>query len=116
MPKTHPGVAVPGGFTRPQVEARYERYVREHFGEIDIPSLCEVMWSSGGREMKDTMVEFSDILPMWREFGHDFERRWAHMYAVLRGVLELGHDERAYDWTMSNAAAEERAIRNEDNE
>jgi hypothetical protein len=103
---------VPGGFTRAQVAARYEQYVREHFGELDIPSLCEVMWSAGGREMKDTMVEFSDMLPMLR----DFEKRCARLEAVLRGVLELGHDERAYAWAMSNATAEEHAIRADDND
>lgn len=100
------GVVVPGGFTRPQVEARYEQYVREHFGEIDIPSLCEVMWSAGGREMKDALVEFSNMLPMLR----DFEKRCARLETVLRGVLELGHDERAYTWALSNANAEEHAI------
>ncbi len=102
-----PGVAVPGGFTRAQVAARYEQYVREHFGEINIPSLCEVMWSAGGREMKDALVEFSDMLPMLR----DFEKRCARLEAVLRGVLDLGHDERAYTWAMSNAAAEEHVVR-----
>jgi hypothetical protein len=106
MPQRSPGIAVPGGFTRAQVGARYEQYVREHFGELDIPSLCEVMWSSGGREMKDALVEFSDMLPMLR----DFEKRCARLEAVLRGVLELGHDERAYAWAMSNATTEEHEL------
>lgn len=99
-------VTVPSGFTRPQVEARYEQYVRDHFGDIDIPSLCEVMWSAGGREMKDTLVEFSDILPMLR----DMKRRFTHLETVMQGVLDLGHEERAYEWAISNALAEEHAI------
>jgi hypothetical protein len=70
------------------------------------------MWSAGGREMKDALVEFSDILPMLR----DMKGRFTHLETVMQGVLELGHDERAYAWAMSNAAAEEHAIRADDNE
>ena len=51
------------GFTRAEVQARYERYAREHHGEIDMPGLCETMWNAGERHAIQAMTEFSDILP-----------------------------------------------------
>lgn len=51
------------GFTRDEVEKRYERYAREHHGEVDIPGLCETMVAFGERRAIQAMTEFSDILP-----------------------------------------------------
>ena len=51
------------GFTREEVRARYERYAREHHGEIEIGNLCETMVAFGERRAIQTMTEFSDILP-----------------------------------------------------
>jgi hypothetical protein len=56
-------VELASGFTRDEVETRYERYAREHHGDIDIPGLCETMVAFGERRAIATMTEFSDILP-----------------------------------------------------
>lgn len=53
---------------RTEVLNRYERYVREHHGDVsDILHLCEVMFNSGERNMAEVMREFSGVLPqIWR--------------------------------------------------
>ena len=61
--KAPPRDASVSGFTRDEIEQRYERYAREHHGEIDIPGLCETMWNSGERRAIEAMTEFSDLLP-----------------------------------------------------
>jgi hypothetical protein len=50
-------------FSRPEVQERYERYVRETHGEIDVPRLAETMFNAGERHAIRVMVEFGDILP-----------------------------------------------------
>jgi hypothetical protein len=95
-----------GGFTMPEVEKRYRQFVEETWGELDIPRLCEVMVSFGGRLTLDASREFSDIGPMLQrvdERVHRLLELWQRMAADER-------DHRAYEWALSNAAAEERAI------
>jgi len=70
-------------FTSPAIERRYDQFVADNWGEIDIPRLCEVMWNAGARAAIESSREFSDIGPklarieervqmlekLWRSFG-----------------------------------------------
>jgi hypothetical protein len=51
-------------FVRPQVERRYQQYLADEHGHVDLGLLCEVMWSAGGREAIQEMTRFGDILPL----------------------------------------------------
>jgi hypothetical protein len=76
------------GFTRSEVQARYERYAREHHGELDIPNLCETMVTYGERRAIAAMTEFSDILPRISRI----EQRVAAIRALLLEILADAED------------------------
>jgi hypothetical protein len=76
-------VSAEGGFTSTAIERRYDQFVADNWGEIDIPRLCEVMWNAGARAAIESSREFSGIGPtlaeiegrlqrleqLWRSFG-----------------------------------------------
>lgn len=53
-----------GAFVQAEVEKRYQQYLADHHGEVDVPRLCEVMWNAGGRQAIFAMTSFGDILPL----------------------------------------------------
>jgi hypothetical protein len=54
------------GFRRPQVEAAYEKHVRENHGEVIVPILCEAMWTAGGREAIIAMESMAGVIRTFR--------------------------------------------------
>ena len=74
------------GFTNPEVEARYRRFLEDNRGEIDIPRLSEVMWNASGRVTLKATVQMSDLLPeLWRmeQSLNRIERRVRRLSAML---------------------------------
>jgi len=69
----------------PEVERAYDKYVRDHHGDLsDTPGLALTMWCAGGRHMLSASVEFGDILPRLS----NMERRLQAMRALLEQVVE----------------------------
>jgi hypothetical protein len=79
------GEAVSAGFRRPEVQERYERYAREHHGDLDdLPNLAETMFNAGERHAIRVMEQFSDILP---RLSH-IEERVAEARRLLLALWE----------------------------
>jgi hypothetical protein len=71
------------GFTSAVIERRYNQYLADNWGEVDIPRLCEVMWNAGARAAIESSREFSDIGPMMGRIEarlQRLERLW-HSFA-----------------------------------
>jgi hypothetical protein len=90
----------------PAVERRYREFVQSSWGELDIPRLCEVMWNAGGRAALDASREFSDIGPTLS----GIDQRVHRLLEMWRRMAADDEQQRAYEWAMSNAMAEEHAI------
>ena len=75
---------ITSGFTDPEVEARYRRFLQDNWGEIDIPRLCEVFANFGGRRAVEAMVVFSDLPPLVRRI----EQSCARIRSLLEGMTD----------------------------
>lgn len=70
---------------RPEVQAAYERFMRRHDGELDVPLLCESMWLAGGQSAIKAMAEFGDLLPRLGAL----ERRIEGVCATVKALADL---------------------------
>jgi hypothetical protein len=82
------------GWTKEAVRRRYERYMQDHHGELDVANLCETMANWGANRMFQSMVTFSDIGPQLGRLEH----RLAEMRAVVESMSELDESEATPDW------------------
>lgn len=73
------------GFTQEAVRQRFNQYMADNHGDLtDIPRLCEVMYSAGGRAAIAASTEVSDLVPLLQKI----ERRTARLRAIFEGFGE----------------------------
>lgn len=73
---------------RPEVAAAYEKFMRDHHGEIELPLLCETMWNAGAQQAVRAMMSFSDVPDLLGRL----EDRMAVLHAV---AVKLASDKQA---------------------
>ncbi len=74
-------------WVQPEVEKRYQQYMQDCHGELDIERLCSVMWNAGGRHAIMAMTQFGDILPM---IGR-IESRIVNLRSLLEQMTGADH-------------------------
>ena len=82
------------GWTNPVVQARYEAYLRDHYGELDIPNLCETIAQWSSNRTVEALVTFSDIGP---QLGR-LEMRLNAMHRLVDSLCAMRAEERDEEW------------------
>lgn len=70
---------------RPEVQAVYDRFMAAHYGEIDIPLLCEACYGAGARAATQGLLAMSDLVPMVNRI----DLRVHQVLGLLEGMLEV---------------------------
>jgi hypothetical protein len=69
---------------QPEVQKLYDRWIADHYGEIDMELLCTSMYNAGARNTVTAMVAFGDLSNQLNRM----ETRVVGTVANMRAVLE----------------------------
>ena len=82
------------GWTNPVVHARFDAYIREHPGDLDLANLCETIAQWASNRTVEALVTFSDIGP---QLGR-LEMRLGAMYRLVETLSATREQARDQEW------------------